>query len=92
MGLQENFHNECVDQLDIREPVTVSADATVRHALTMMRDRDIGCAIVIDNDRIPIGIFTESTLTEILTRDSFDIDEPIPLAKSPGRPETSHGY
>lgn len=77
MGLQENFRNERVDRLEIRNPVTMSSTGTVRDAMTMMRDSNIGCAIVIDDDRQPIGLFTESILTEILSRGSFDIDESI---------------
>ena len=77
MGLQENFRNERVDQLTIRDPVTVGADASVRDAVTLMQKKNLGCAIVIDGNRKPIGIFTESMLTEMLSHDADGINDSI---------------
>lgn len=77
MGLQENLRNEHVSQLDIREPVTVSKTASMREAITLMRGRHLGCAIAIDSDRKPIGFFTESMLTELLSHGPVPLDEPI---------------
>ncbi len=77
MGLRENFRNEHVDQLELREPVAVSPTATVREALSMMRDRDLGCAIMVDDNRKPIGMFDESILTKLLSQGPLDIDQPI---------------
>ena len=77
MGLKENIRNERVDQLELREPVTVAPTATVRDALSMMRDRDLGCAVMVDNDRKPIGTFDESMLTKLLSEGPLDIDQPI---------------
>ena len=77
MGLQENFRKETVKQLEIRKPVTVQLDATVRDAVSEMRDQNIGCAIVVDGDRKPIGIFTESMFTELLLHGAQTIDDSI---------------
>ena len=75
MGLQENFRNEPVSQLEIRQPVTVPATASVRDTVASMKERDLGCAIVIDGDRKPIGIFTESMLTALLPQGVQALDE-----------------
>jgi CBS domain-containing protein len=39
-------------------PVTISADATVSEAATIMRDREVGSLVVLEDSR-PIGIVTE---------------------------------
>lgn len=77
MGLQENFRSELVSKLEIRKPVTVQITTSVRDTVTQMRDRDSGCVIVIDDDRKPIGIFTESMLTEMFSHGPVAMDEPI---------------
>ena len=77
MGLQENFRKERIDQLTLREPVTVPANTLVRDAVVLMQKKNIGCAIVIDGDRKPIGMFTESMLTEMLSHDDAAINEPL---------------
>lgn len=68
MGLQQNFHDEPVSRLSLREAVTVAPDLTLKQAVTSMRDKDLGCAIVTDKESKPIGIFTESLLTQLLVQ------------------------
>lgn len=77
MGLRENLKNDRIDQLHLRAPVTVPPSASVRDAVKLMRDHDMGCAIVVDGDRKPMGIFTESMLTETLSNRPETMDETI---------------
>ena len=77
MGLQENIRVEPVNKLAIREPVVVLPSASLRETVALLRDRDIGCSIVVDDDRKPIGMFTESMLTEMLSHGTPAMDEPI---------------
>jgi predicted transcriptional regulator len=77
MGLQENIRNDRIDQLELREPVSVSPDVSLRETLTTMRSRNIGCAAVVDKDNKPIGIFTESMLTELLSHGSVKMEKPV---------------
>jgi CBS domain-containing protein len=77
MGLKENFNKDRIEQLNMREAVTVPPTASVRDAVQLMREKDIGCAIVVDEDRKPIGIFTESMLTETLAHRPATLDESI---------------
>jgi CBS domain-containing protein len=77
MGLQENFQKERVSRLGLRKPVTVEPATTMRDALTEMRERELGCAIVVDSGRRPIGIFTESMLIELLPGSGVRYDEPV---------------
>ncbi len=41
-----------------RDPVTLPPDATVQDACTRMRDRRVGCVLVVDGDGRLLGIFT----------------------------------
>jgi CBS domain-containing protein len=77
MGLQENLRIERVGQLKLRDPVTVRENTLVRDAVTLMRNQNIGCAIVIDGERKPIGIFTESMLTEMVAHDVAGLNQPL---------------
>ena len=51
MGLLENMRNEPVSQLSLREPATAPPDATIRQAIERMREKKLGCVIVVDDDR-----------------------------------------
>jgi predicted transcriptional regulator len=77
MGLQRNMRNEPVSRLALREPATVECGATLRDAILRMRERKLGCAVVVDEDRKPVGMFTESMLTQLMARGTFDPDRPI---------------
>ena len=78
MGLQHNIQNEPVSRLALREPVTVTPNETLRNAIGRMREAKLGCAIAVDKDHKPIGIFTESKLTQLLAqRGSQVVDDKI---------------
>ncbi len=66
MGLFENMKTETVSRLNLREPVLATADQKVREVVQAMRQRNLGCAILVDGDNKPIGMFTESMLTQII--------------------------
>lgn len=77
MGLYENIRVEPVSRLALREPVVVGRDATVRDAITRMRLQKLGCAIVVDDERKPVGLFAESRLTRLLNTTPAAIYDPI---------------
>ena len=77
MGLQENLRVEQVNQLKLRDAVTVPPGTVVRDAVKLMREGNTGCAIVIDDERKPLGMFTESMLTEMLAHDAAGLDETL---------------
>ncbi len=79
MGLKQNFANEPVSQLDIRKPVLAGPDDSVRSAIEHMRSANLGCVIVADEHRQPLGMFTESMVVQLLTRDGAALDQPIRL-------------
>lgn len=77
MGLRENMQNEAVSQLALREPVTASPNVTLREAIAQMRTKKLGCVIAVDESRKPLGMFTESMLTQLLVDNPAALDEPL---------------
>ena len=77
MGLQENIRNECVRDLALREPVICGPDESIRQTVERMREKKLGCVIVIDDDHRPLGMFTESMLKQLLVHDPSRIDAPV---------------
>jgi CBS domain-containing protein len=73
MGLQQNIQSEPVSRLTLRKPVTISPNETLRDAIIRMREQKLGCAIVVDEESKPIGIFTESKLTQLLAQDGLQV-------------------
>jgi len=75
MGLKENLRNEPVSRLALRVPVVASAAATVRESILQMRERKLGCVIIVDDDHRPLGIFTEGMLRLMLVGNPAAIEE-----------------
>lgn len=77
MGLYENIRSEKVSSLALRNPVVVKETATIREAVEEMRHGKLGCVIILDNKKVPQGLFSESELTRLLSQNPNVIDEPI---------------
>lgn len=77
MGLYENMRSETVRRLALREPVVVPENATVRDAITAMRQQKLGCAILVNSQRVPVGLFPESELTRLLHENPAVVGEPL---------------
>ena len=77
MGLYENIRAERVSRLSLRDPVVVTEDATVRDAVEQMRLKKLGCAIVVNENREPLGMFSESELTKLLHETPAVTKKPI---------------
>ena len=74
MSLQQNLEQETVSQLNLREAITISPDKTIRDAVEEMRKKKLGCVVVIDNERKPIGLYTEAMLRVAICREPESID------------------
>ena len=79
MGLKENLQSETVSKLPCREAILIQPDATVRQAVEIMQAKKLGCAVVVDVEGKPIGIFTERMLIELL------LEQPDTLGEIPVR-------
>ncbi len=77
MSLHENIRTEPVSELPLRKAITVDPASSVREAITEMRQKRLGCAIVVDTEDKPIGMFTETMLDRLLLEGSCQLDELI---------------
>ncbi len=77
MGLQESLSQERVSDLALREPVLASPSETVQQAVNRMRRRKLGCVIVIDESRKPVGYFTERMLARLIASKPSAVSEPL---------------
>ena len=86
MGLNENMINEPVSELALREPVLVGPRDSVRTAIERMRERRLGCVIVVDPEKKPLGIFTENMLTQLVARGQLSANDAVEQHMSPTLP------
>jgi CBS domain-containing protein len=75
MGLQSNIQSEPVASLPLREGIIVTADATVRSVMDRMRQRQLGCAIVVDPDGRPLGTFSGRSVIELLLQQPDQLEQ-----------------
>lgn len=77
MGLFENIQNDKVKDLNLRDPVLAKPDDKVRDVVQAMRKLKLGCTIVVDDGRKPVGMFTESMLTQMIARKPESIHDNV---------------
>lgn len=77
MGLFENMTRDSVRDLNLRDPVLVSAEQTIRDVAKALRSKGIGCAIVVDDEQKPTGMFTESMLSQLVVKNPSAVDEAV---------------
>lgn len=77
MSLRQNILNEPVSRLPLRDLIAVEPTTTVRRAITMMRDKKLGCVIVVDGAGKPVGKFSERQLTRLLLNDPDGLERPV---------------
>ncbi len=64
--------------------VTVSPDGSVREVAGLMRERNVGSVVLVDDDHRPVGMITDRDLAITAVADGRDLDEAASvLASSP---------
>jgi CBS domain-containing protein len=77
VGLQENIRTEKVRQLALREAIMIGPDLSIRDVVLKMREKSLGCVIVVDDDMKPLGMFTEAMLRHLLVEDPKAVDDRV---------------
>ena len=77
MGLQENIAREPVSRLELRNPVLATAQETVRNCIAKMRTQKLGCTVIVDGEKKPIGMLTEGMLTRMVAQQQIFLDDPV---------------
>lgn len=65
LDLLASLDRATVEQIMVREVVTVTANTSLRDAAKLMRERKVGCLPVVEDGRL-IGIVTASDLLGVL--------------------------
>lgn len=74
--LPTGFLCQSLGVLDPKEPYVVKGDMELQEAVKIMRDKKVGCLVILDDSRKMIGIFTER---DLLTK-GFGQDPERPLS------------
>ena len=77
MGLRDNLLTDSISQLALREALILDPGTLIRDAVVLMRSQRLGCVIIAEDDRIPIGVFTERELIKLLAQDASALDESV---------------
>ena len=60
-----------------RDPVTCRSDDTIESVLTTMRDQGIGSVVAVDDERRPLGIFTQQDVLRRVALPRVDLKQPV---------------
>lgn len=77
MGLRESILKDPVSEISLRELIAVTRLTPVREVAARMREKRLGCAIVVDRYNKPIGKFTERRLMKLLLENPANLDKPV---------------
>ena len=66
MRLKKNIQSELVGNLPLREAILIQTDTLVSVAIDLMREKQLGCAVIVDEDDKPLGTFTERILIDLV--------------------------
>jgi len=66
MNFQREIAQDTVRSLPLRNVIIVSPSTVLRAAIALMKSQSLGCAVIADPDRIPIGIFSEHSVMDAL--------------------------
>ena len=77
MRLIDNMNSESIRKLNLRDPVLVKPSETIRKVIRRLRDAQLGCAILVDEQQKPVGMFTECMVTQLVATHPESIDDPV---------------
>ncbi len=66
MRLKRNIQTELVVDLPLREAILVQSDTSVSAAIERMREKQLGCAVVVDVDGKLLGTFSERIVIDLV--------------------------
>ena len=77
MDLKHLLKTESVGNLPIRDAIEIHASTVVRAAIASMEARQLGCAVLVDEQRRPIGLFTDRSVLKVLVEGTALDDTPV---------------
>ena len=76
-ALERGLLADRIEELSPKAPITVTSDATVGDVLNLLFQQSIGCVFVLDENRHPIGVFSERDATRAAEAIATSRDRPI---------------
>ncbi|MBH3448076.1 CBS domain-containing protein [Pseudomonas putida] len=76
LGTQYSL-NTPLGELAMRHPVVCSGDMSLREAVQLMHEQQVGSIVVVDPQRYPTGIFTLRDLRQVVASADADLGAPI---------------
>ncbi len=77
MNLEKSLYSQTVAALRMLAPIKLRPHHLVRLAVARMRQRRVGCTVVVDDQDRPIGQFSERTLIRLLDAGRPFLDDPV---------------
>ena len=81
---EQQTMNSPLSSIIKREPIAVSRDTPIQQVVEIMAAGNIGSMIVVDDDKRPVGIFTQSDVLKRIVLPKTSMENPIHSVMSPG--------
>ncbi|MCU1722615.1 DUF294 nucleotidyltransferase-like domain-containing protein [Pseudomonas sp. 5P_5.1_Bac1] len=69
--------NTRLGELAMRHPVACPPQTSLREAVRLMDETQVGSIVIIDDERFPVGIFTLRDLRQVVARAETDFDSAV---------------
>lgn len=66
MTFKEDLSQQTVARLPLRNAIAIGEHTILRAAIAIMRAHSLGCAVIVDHQLRPRGIFTEQSIIKML--------------------------
>jgi CBS domain-containing protein len=77
MGFRQDLEQDHVSSLSLRDAIIVRAETTIAEAVGLMREKSLGCAVIVDPSGTASGIFTEQSLLAALAQHGSLADQTV---------------
>ena len=77
MSFREELSKETVSELPLRDAIAVDQHTVLRAAIALMRQHELGCAVIVDHLCRPTGIFTEQSVIRMLIAEASLDSQPV---------------
>ncbi|MFJ4372283.1 putative nucleotidyltransferase substrate binding domain-containing protein [Pseudomonas japonica] len=69
--------NTRLGELAMRHPVVCAPGTSLREAVRLMDESQVGSIVIVDDERFPVGIFTLRDLRQVVARADTDFSAPV---------------
>ncbi|WP_182870833.1 CBS domain-containing protein [Stieleria mannarensis] len=66
MTFEEQLSSEQIRTLPLRDAIAIDEHTVARAAIALMRTHHLGCAVIVDQNCRPTGVFTEQSIIRLL--------------------------